>query len=86
MAKTASEELIDLARGAVAMGVSTARRVTKDVKEALRIDLGTVLLKTYQEHRNLGYSEAKARDLTLWVAQEQLDSKIEGLKKVGQND
>lgn len=86
MAKTTSDDLLGLARGAVALGVSTARRVGRDVKEALRIDLGTILFNTYQDHKNLGYSEARARELTLTLAKNKLELQIAESKKDAQND
>lgn len=81
MAKTTSEEFLNLARGAVAMGVSTARKVTRDVKEALRVDLGAVMFNTYRSHLDQGWPEPRARELTLQLAKEQLEWQIAESKK-----
>ncbi|HEY4484277.1 hypothetical protein A2661_01125 [Candidatus Giovannonibacteria bacterium RIFCSPHIGHO2_01_FULL_45_24] len=76
----------ELAKGAVAIGTAKARETFGEVKEALKLDLGNVLLSTYQRYRQEGWPEDRAKKMTLELAKGQLESRIEELESQTQTE
>ena len=78
MSKT--QTFMDLVKGAATVGTAKAREALGDVEEALKLDLGNVLLSTYQRYLQEGWPEDKAKKMTLELAKSQLERKVEELK------
>lgn len=74
---TKTETFVSLAKGALVVGAAKAREVLGEVKEAVKLDMGNVLFITYQRYCNEGWSEDKAKKMTLDLARNQLEKKIE---------
>lgn len=77
---TKTETFMSLAKGALAVGTAKAREALGEVKEALKLDMGNVLLVTYQRYLQDSWSKDKAKKMTLDLAKSQLERKIEEMK------
>ena len=72
-----TQTFIDLVKSAVAVSTAKAQETLGDVKEALKLDMGNVLLATYQRYRQDGWPKDKALKMNLDLAKKQLTAKIE---------
>ncbi|MBI2676452.1 MAG: hypothetical protein HYX21_00650 [Candidatus Yanofskybacteria bacterium] len=75
-----TQTFVDLLKGAATIGAAKAREAIGEAKEALKLDMGNVLMATYERYLQEGWPEDKAKKMALELAEVQLERKLEESK------
>jgi len=84
MSKT--ETFVELVRSAAAFGTAKTQKTVGEIKEALKLDMGNVLVATYQRYQQEGWPKDRAKKMTLELAKSRLESRIEELESQTQTE